>query len=321
MNLENTFKKGFYSKINLREYGVIIGFVVLCAAISIASPEFLAKQNILNLLRQSSIIGVIATGMTFVIISGNFDVSVGAIAAFSGAIAARLLGTGQNLIVALTVPLMVGCAIGCINGILVAKISIPSLIATMAMVTIVKGSILIFTGGYPITASGNSFAFIGNGYFIGVPVPVLIFFAGILAAFIILIKTRFGRRVYSVGGNSEASRLSGINIDFYKISVFIINGYMAALAGIILCSRVGVATPDAGANYDLDAIASVVIGGTSIQGGEGSVLRTIIGVLLMSVISNGFNLLGVNMYFQYIIRGLIILAAVGFDSYSKKRIK
>jgi len=302
----------------LRDYGVIIGFVLLCLIISLATPAFLTGKNILNLLRQSSIIGIIATGMTFVILSGNFDLSVGAIAAFSGAVVLTLLGYGQSLLGSILVALAVGCSIGFLNGILVAKINIPSLIATMGMVTIVRGALLLFTGGYPISGYYKAFNYIGNGYFLKIPIPVLIFFGGIIIAYLVLTKTLYGRYVYSVGGNAEASRLSGIQIDRYKISVFMINGLMAALAGIVLAARLSTATPVAGEGYDLDAIASVVIGGTSVSGGEGSVLRTIIGVLFMSVISNSFNLLGVNIYFQYIFKGLIILAAVGFDSYSKK---
>jgi len=318
MELFGVINKVKKVKFNFKDYGIILGFLVLCLVISIATPDFLVSKNILNILRQSSIIGIIATGMTFVIISGNFDLSVGATAAFSGAIAASLLNAGQNILVAIIVPLIVGSLIGMVNGVLASIINIPSLIATMGMVAIIRGAILLYTGGYPISTNNNTFSIIGNGYLFGIPIPVIIFFSGIIIAYIILMKTRFGRRVYSIGGNPQASRLSGINVDFYKISVFVLNGFMAALAGIVLCSRLSIATPVAGEGYDLDSIAAVVIGGTSVLGGEGNVLRTVIGVLLLSVISNGFNLLGVNIYFQYIFRGLIILAAVGFSSYSRK---
>ncbi|MBU5484054.1 ABC transporter permease [Clostridium sp. MSJ-11] len=308
------------SRFSFKEYGVIIGFIVLCIAISIITPTFLTQKNILNLLRQSSIIGIISAGMTFVIISGNFDISVGAVAAFSGAISMKLLSMGYSITISIIASLLVGGVIGLINGFFVAKINIPSLIATMGMVTIVRGLILLFTGGYPISQDIPEFSKIGNGYFLRIPIPVIIFFIIVAIAHVVLTKTRFGRYVYSVGGNSEASRLNGINVDYYKIQVFIINGVLAALAGIVLAARLGTATPVAGEGYDMDAIASVVIGGTSVAGGEGSVLKTVIGVLLMSVINNSFNLLGVNIYFQYIFKGLIILSAVGFDAYSKKRL-
>lgn len=315
-------KMGVLKKMNFREYGVVIGFILLCVVISFATPAFATQKNILNLLRQSSIIGIIATGMTFVIISGSFDISVGAVAALSGAVTMKLITMGNGVPVAIAVwaALGIGAVVGLINGIAVAKINVPSLIATMAMVSVVKGSMLMFTGGYPITRTIPVLDTIGNGYVAGIPIPVIIFAATVAIAFIILTKTRFGRYVYSVGGNEEASKLNGINVDSYKIKVFVINAVLAALAGIVLVGRMGTASPAAGDGYDMDAIASVVIGGTSVSGGSGSVLKTVIGVLLMSVINNSFNLLGVDMYFQYIFKGLIILIAVGADSFSKKRL-
>ncbi len=313
-----SLKKRF-KEFPIKDYGVVIGFILLCIIISFATPAFFTGKNILNLLRQSSIIGIIATGMTFVILSGNFDLSVGAVAAFSGAVALTLMGQGHGLFFSIAAALATGCLVGFLNGVLVAKVNIPSLIATMGMVTIVRGVLLLFTGGYPISGFYDNFDFIGNGYLLGLPVPVLIFFGGIAVSYFILNKTQPGRYIYSVGGNAEASRLSGISVDRYKIGVFVINGLLAALAGIVLAARLSTATPVAGDGYDLDAIAAVVIGGTSVAGGEGNVLRTIIGVLFMSVISNSFNLLGVNIYYQYIFKGLIILAAVGFDCYSKKK--
>ncbi len=314
-------KMGVLKKMNFREYGVVIGFILLCVVISFATPAFATQKNILNLLRQSSIIGIIATGMTFVIISGSFDISVGAVAALSGAVTMKLITMGNGVPVAIAVlaALGISAVVGLINGIAVAKINVPSLIATMAMVSVVKGAMLMFTGGYPITRTIPVLDTIGNGYVAGIPIPVIIFAAAVAIAFVILTKTRFGRYVYSVGGNEEASKLNGINVDSYKIKVFVINAVLAALAGIVLVGRMGTASPVAGDGYDMDAIASVVIGGTSVAGGSGSVLKTVIGVLLMSVINNSFNLLGVDMYFQYIFKGLIILIAVGADSFSKKQ--
>lgn len=307
-------------KINLREYGVVFGFVVLCLVITIATPAFASQKNILNLLRQSSIIGIISAGMTFVIISGNFDISVGAVAALSGAVTMKLATSGVNIFLAMSAALLICAGVGLVNGFVVAKINIPSLITTMAMVSIVKGSMLMLTGGYPITETFGVLDYIGNGYILGIPVPVVIFAITVLIAYVVLSKTRFGRYVYSVGGNAEASKLNGINVDSYKIKVFIINAVLAGIAGIVLVGRMGTASPAAGDGYDMDAIASVVIGGTSVAGGSGSPLKTVIGVLMMSVINNSFNLLGVDMYFQYIFKGLIILIAVGIDSYSKKKL-
>lgn len=311
----------YLKKINWKDFGVVFGFLFLIIVISIASPNFMTQRNILNLLRQSSIIGVIATGMTFVIISGNFDISVGAVAALSGSVAMKLISMGQNVFLAVLIAILVSVVVGFINGIAIAKFKIPSLIATMAMVSVVKGSMLLLTGGYPITQNVPVLDYLGNNYILGIPIPVIVFIITVIIAFIVLTKTIFGRHVYSVGGNEEASKLNGINVDSYKIKVFMINALLAGLAGIILVGRMGTASPSAGESYDMDAIASVVIGGTSVAGGTGSVLKTVIGVLLMSVINNSFNLLGVEMYFQYIIKGLIILTAVGLDSYSKHKEK
>jgi len=314
-NVKNKMKR-----ISFREYGVVLGFIALCIIISIATPAFATQKNIFNLLRQSAIIGIISAGMTFVIISGNFDISVGGIAAFSGAITMKLITSGVNVFWAMLAALLICGVVGSINGFAIAKVKIPSLIATMAMVGILKGAMLMLTGGYPITKTIPFLDVLGNEYFAGIPIPVLIFAVTVIIANLVLTKTRFGRHVFSVGGNEEASKLNGINVDAYKIKVFIINAMLAALAGIVLVGRMGTASPAAGDGYDMDAIASVVIGGTSVAGGKGSALKTVIGVLMMSVISNSFNLLGVHIYFQYIFKGLIILVAVGMDSYSKKNL-
>jgi len=307
-------------KVKFRDYGVTIGFLIICIIISIASPTFLSKRNILNLLRQSSIIGIISAGMTFVIISGNFDISVGAVAALAGAITMKLATLEVPLILAMLAAIAVSAVIGLINGFFVSKVRVPSLIATMAMVTIVRGLLLMITGGYPITQEFKLLNFLGSEYILGIPVPVILFFIVVLISHIVLTKTKFGRHVFSVGGNQEASKLNGINVDAYKIKVFVINAVLAAIAGIVLTGRLGTATAIAGEGYDMDAIASVVIGGTSVTGGSGSAIRTVVGVLLMGVINNSFNLLSVNIYFQYILKGLIILIAVGADSYSKNKL-
>ena len=308
-------KNSFRRENLLKNYGIIIGFLVLCTIISFATPNFLTRNNILNLLRQSSIIGVIATGMTFVIISGNFDISVGKIAALGGTIIMSMISNGHSFIVALLAALLAGAVIGLINGFAVAVIKIPSL---MGMVVILQGLIFIYTGGYQISDTKPVLSIIGRGYILGIPVPVIIFFLGVILANVVLRKTVMGRRIYAVGGNEDSSRLSGIDTIKYKIMVFMINGMASIIGGLILVSRLSTATPTAGEGYDMDAIASVVIGGTSVNGGEGNVMRTIIGVLLMSVISNSFNLIGVSIYFQYVFKGIIILAAVGFGSFKKK---
>jgi len=313
--------KNIFKDFNFREHGVLIGFIVLCLTIGFLTPSFFTVRNMLNLMRQCSIIGVIAMGMTFVIVSGNFDISVGAICAFSGAVTLKLMQMGFPIPLSIVCAILLCMFIGGINGLSVAKIGIPSLIATMAMVTILRGCTLLVTGGYPITNPPKAYAVIAQSYVGIIPTPIIIFLFIIILAQFTLRKTKFGSHVYAIGGNQVASRFSGINVDKIKMSVFIINGFAAGLSGIILSSRVSAATIVAGEGYELDAIASVVIGGTSVSGGEGSAVRTVLGVFLLAIIGNSFNLLGVDTKIQYIIRGLIILLAVGFDSYNKKKLQ
>jgi len=209
-----------------------------------------------------------------------------------------------------------------VNGFLAVKINIPSIIATLAMMTILRGLVYLYTGGYPFTllkGVPEGFRFIGQGYLGPVPFPVIILLSMVAFWQFILVKTKFGRYTAAIGGNKEGARLSGVKVDFYHILTFVVGGLMAAMSGIIYASRLMSVTPLAGQGYELDAIASTVIGGTSVSGGEGSVVKTLIGVLLLSIISNIFNLMGINVYVQYLIKGIIILFAVGFDSYTKKR--
>ena len=306
-------------KIHLRNYGGIIGFLVLCAIISFATPAFLTTRNILNLLRQSAVVGVLSAGMTLIIISGNFDISVGYICGCAGAIAAVLLNKGFSFVTMFVVVILFGALVGTVSGFAVAKLAIPSMIATLGMGQVINGALLLITGGYPISIQNEAMTYIGKESFLGIPVPIYLFVIAIILVNIVLRRTVLGRHIYSVGGNDETSRLSGIRVDFVKIITFVMSSILAAISGIILTARVGTATATAGSGYELDAIAAVVIGGTCVSGGEGNAWKTIIGVLFMSVISNSFNLLEVHVYFQYVLKGLIILVAVGFDSYNRKR--
>jgi len=259
-----------------------------------------------------------AIGTTFVIIGAGFDISVGSVLALTAAMCVGL----QNYIhwsLAILLVLLVGSLIGLLNGFLTAKIHIPAIIATLGTMTIVRGLVYLYTGGYPLYVEAPDFAFIGNGYLGPIPFPVIVLV--IMVAFwqFILVKTRFGRYACALGGNKEAVRLSGVKVDYYHILTFVVGGLMAAMAGVVYASRLLSVTPLAGQTYELDAIASTVIGGTSVSGGEGSVIRTLVGVLLLNIIANVFNLLGIHIYVQYVIKGAIILSAVGFDTYSKFR--
>jgi len=304
--------------ITIKKYGVLIGFLFISIIVSIATPNFLTYANILNLIRQSTIIGLMAIGTTYVIIGGDFDISIGAILALTAAV---VLGFQDYVpwYIAIIGALLVGVFIGFINGILTAKVKIVGIIVTVGTTTIVRGLTYLYTGGYPIVGQSESFKFIGSGYIGFLPFPIIIWVVMVIFWQLVLSKTKLGRYTLAVGGNKEAARLSGVPIDFYKIMTFVIGGLMAAMAGIVYASRLNSVTPRAGADYALDAIAATVIGGTSVSGGEGSVAGTMVGVLLLAVIGNVFNLLGVHVYIQFVIKGVVILAVVGFDSYTKYR--
>jgi ribose transport system permease protein len=306
--------KGF----SIKKYGMMIGFLLISIIISAVTPNFLSPRNLLNILRQSSIVGVMAIGTTFVIIGGGFDICVGSLLALTAAMTLDL----QRFMpwpVVMVLVLAVGALVGVINGILTAKVHIVAIITTLGMMTILRGLTYLYTGGYPIMGSRESFKYIGSGYLGPIPFPIIILLSMVIFWQFILRRTKLGRYSCAVGGNKEAARLSGVPVDFYHIMTFVIGGLMAALGGIIYASRLFSATPLAGQGYELDAIASTVIGGTSVSGGEGSVIGTLVGVLLLNVVSNMFNLLGIQVYIQYLIKGIIILTVVGFDSYSRAK--
>jgi ribose transport system permease protein len=315
MNKKINLDLAWYS---IKKNGILFVFILLCIFLSIITPGFLSWANILNILRQSSIIGIMAIGTTFVIIGAGFDISVGSLLALT---AAMCVGLQQYIHwgFAILLVLIVGALVGMLNGFLAAKIHIPAIIATLGTMTIVRGLVYLYTGGYPLYVDSPSFAFIGNGYLGLIPFPVIILIVMVIFWQFILIRTRFGRYTCALGGNKEAVRLSGVKVDFYHILTFVVGGLMAAMAGVVYASRLLSVTPLAGQGYELDAIASTVIGGTSVSGGEGSVVRTLVGVLLLNIIANVFNLLGIHIYVQYVIKGVIILSAVGFDTYSKFR--
>lgn len=308
---------GRTGRATLKKYGLMISFILMSAVISVVTPGFLTGQNILNILRQSSIVGIMAIGTTFVIIGGGFDISVGSTMALCAALTLGLQSQ-MHWAAASAAAVAAGAAVGLMNGVLSAKFRIVPIITTLGTMTIVRGLTYLYTKGYPIVGQSEAFKWIGSGYLLGFPFPIIALVALVALCQFVLSETRLGRYVCAVGGNKEASRLSGIPVDFYLISTFVIGGVMAALSGIVYASRLNSVTPLAGNGYELDAIASAVIGGTSVSGGEGTVVGTLVGVLLMTIINNMFNLLGVQVYVQYLIKGVIILLVVGVDSYSKR---
>jgi len=315
MNKKINFNAQAYS---IKKNGILLIFILLCVFLSIITPNFLSWANIFNIFRQSSIIGIMAIGTTFVIIGGGFDISVGSLLALT---AAMCVGLQHHMhwSFAILLVLIVGALVGLLNGFLTAKIHIPPIIVTLGTMTIIRGLVYLYTGGYPLYVEAPDFAFIGTGYLGPIPFPVVILAIMVALWQFILVKTRFGRYACALGGNKEAVRLSGVKVDYYHILTFVVGGLMASMAGVVYAARLLSVTPLAGQGYELDAIASTVIGGTSVSGGEGSVVRTLIGVLLLTIIANAFNLLGVHIYVQYVIKGAIILSAVGFDTYSKLR--
>lgn len=298
----------------LTDYGLYIGLGLIALIFSLLSPHFLSVRNIMNIVRQSSIIGVIAVGMTFVILMGDFDLSVGSLVALSGVMVAILhveMDYSPVLSVILTVTAVT--MLGFLTGTLVVKFHVPAFVATLGMMSSARGLALIISEGYPISGFDPSLRTVGAGMVGPLPTPVIIFISLVGITYIILRETKFGRLIYGIGGNLEAVKLSGINVDKYKIIVFGISALSAALSGIILAARVNSGQPTAGMGYELDVISAVVIGGTSLQGGKGGIIGTFFGALLIGVLRNGFNLLGIPPFYQQLVQGIVIVAAVMLD--------
>ncbi|WP_347451233.1 ribose ABC transporter permease [Acetoanaerobium noterae] len=308
-------------KIDISKFQSLIGLIVFSVIVAFINSRFMTTSNILNILRQTSINAVIATGMTFVILTGGIDLSVGSILGFSGAVAAMMLTSGVDSIIAIPVALIVGLVVGALNGVLISKGKLQPFIVTLATMTMLRGATLVFTDGKPIgtgfEANSKLFAWFGNGYVLGIPVPIIVIIVTFLVALFVLTQTKIGRYVYALGGNEEATKLSGISTDKVKIFVYAISGMMAALAGIIITSRLSSAQPTAGSGYELDAIAAVVLGGTSLAGGTGTIVGTMIGALIIGVLNNALNLMDVSSYFQMLAKGSVILLAVLLDRKNK----
>ena len=295
------------------EYGVLIVLLALVVAMSLATPHFLTANNLLNVLRQVSINAIISCGMTYVIITAGIDLSVGSLVAMSSCFAMLAIGRTDSDLAGILVGILAGAAGGAFNGLLIAWLRVPPFIMTLATLTIFSGIALISTGGSPIIRFTGNFQWLGQGFVAGVPVPVI--FMGIVALVMqtMLARTAFGASVYAVGGNEEAARLSGINVRRVKFLVYVIGGVLTGFAAVILMGRLSSAQPNMGQGFELDAIAAVVLGGTSLMGGRGSIWGTLVGALVIGILNNGFNLLSVDPYFQLVAKGGVILLAVLLD--------
>lgn len=304
----------------LSSYGMYIAFVLLFIVLSIISPAFLTYANIVNILRQISVIGIMAVGMTFVIATGGIDLSVGAIMALAGVISTSMLmgDSGVPLAVSVGAGLLVGLACGAFSGFFIAVLGVPEFIATLATMTIARGLCYVYTDGRPITGFREDYKIIGKGMVGIIPIPILIYLIIVVIGLILLNFSKFGRHVLAVGGNERAAIVSGIQSAKVKFSCYLISGVTSAIAGIVLASRTQTGQPVAGEGFELDAITAVVIGGASLSGGSGSVIGAVVGMLIIGVMTNGLDLLNVSSYYQKVIKGVIILIAVLADRAKKK---
>ncbi|QEG34163.1 ABC transporter permease [Bythopirellula goksoeyrii] len=302
----------------------LLVLMLMVIAISLLSDRFLTAANGWNIMRQISVNVCLSIGMTMIIIAGGIDLSVGSILALAGAVTAGLIKSPMpipwlgiqldfTLAGALLAGIAVGMLLGWFNGLMITRVRIPPFVATLGMLSIARGLTMLWTKGFPITGLGSSFAIIGTASFLGAPVPVWI--SGLLVLLFIIVtnKTRFGRYIYAVGGNEQAARLSGLNVDRIKLWVYTIAGGLSAIAGLIATSRLDSAQPNAGIGYELDSIAAVVIGGTSLSGGRGSIWGTVIGCLIIGVLNSGLVLLDVSPFWQQVVKGVVILVAVAID--------
>ncbi len=297
----------------LRNYGIVFAFLLVCGILAILAPAFRSWGYVLVVTRQASVVGIMAVGMTFVILTGGIDLSVGSILALSAAVVASFLKLGMPLGLAIVIGLGVGAAVGLANGLIITVGRITPFVATLAMMSVGRSLTLVHNNGIPISGFSPDFRFIGGGTVLGIPFPVVIFVVTVIVAAVVLRETRLGRYTYAIGGNEEAVRLSGIPAGFYKTLVYVISGVTCGIAALINASRVNSAETVAGTGYELDVIAAVVIGGTSLMGGRGSVLGSLIGALLIAVINQGMTLLGIGVYYQGMVKGLILLGAVLLD--------
>ncbi len=306
----------------VQEYGIFLAFLLLVAILSVSNEFFLTPGNISNVLLQTSINGVLAIGMTFVILTRGIDLSVGSVVALAGMVSASfvtssatagIVGAPYPMVVALAAGILVGVGCGALVGIIVSRFSVPAFVATLGMLSAARGATLIYGGGRPVPGLTPEFRWIGTGNIFGIPMPVILLAIVFLASWWVLSRTRFGRYIYAVGGNPHAAKTSGLNVGRIRFLVYVISGALSGLAGMILSARTGSALPQAGIAYELDAIAAVVIGGTSLSGGVGRVTGTLIGALIIGVMNNGLDLMGIQSYYQQVLKGALIVGAVMLD--------
>lgn len=302
----------------------VLALALLVLGLSLMSDRFFTLDNTINVFRQISINVCLSIGMTMIILSGGIDLSVGSILALAGAVAAGLMKNGMTLDYlgvqlqftawgGIVAGIVVGTVLGLCNGVVITRFNLPPFVATLGMMSVARGLTMLWTGGFPITSLGDEFGQLGTGYFLGIPMPVWIA-AALVGVFVVVTeRTRFGRYLYAIGGNERAAQLSGISVSWVKLWVYGLGGLLAGIAGLIVTSRLDSATPSAGAGYELDSIAAVVIGGTSLSGGRGSIWGTVLGCLIIGILNNGMVLLEVSPFWQQVVKGVVIIAAVAIE--------
>jgi ribose transport system permease protein len=304
----------------LRRFSVFVILLAICLVFALGSSDFLTPSNLLNVALQTSILTIVAIGMTFTILTAGIDLSVGSLMALGGALAAGLaVQQGLGTYAGIGLALLVGLALGAVNGLLVVRGGMPPFVATLAMMAVARGLTLVYTAGRPIAGLADNFILWGTGRILGIPVPVILMAVLAAVAYVILRQTRFGLYVYSTGGNEETTRLAGVNPNWIKLAVYAISGFTATLGGILLTARLWSAQPNAAAGWELDAIAAPVLGGVSLFGGVGGIGGTVVGAFIIGVLSNGLNLMGVPSYYQQVIKGAVFILAVMLDLFSKRR--
>jgi ribose/xylose/arabinose/galactoside ABC-type transport system permease subunit len=303
--LQSSSKREFFQR-----YGLLLSFLLLCFVIALSSDRFLTVSNFTNILRQSTINGIIAVGMTLVILTAGIDLSVGSILALSSVITADMLQSGVPVPTAILIGLGIGAALGLINGLIITKAGVPPFVTTLGMMTMARGMALVFTEGRPITGLPDAFRFIGTGSIGPIPTPIVIAAGAFLAGYILLTRTSLGQFIYAIGNNPIAARYAGISVGLYITFVYVLSGLLSALAGLILIARLDSAQPTAGLAFEFDAIAAVVVGGTSFAGGQGGLGGTLIGVLIIAVLNNGLNLLNISSFYQPVVSGVVIALAL-----------
>jgi ribose transport system permease protein len=306
----------------LRQYGIIVVLIVLVIFFSITTNAFLKTENLFNITRQVAMLGISAVGMSFVIITSGIDLSVGSLISLSNILCAKLMVEGGvHPVMAVFITLLLSCIVGLVNGAFVNLANIPPLITTLGMMTTLRGISYVLCNGYPIWGFTEKFRVLGQGYVGPIPIPVIIMILIFILGWMFLNKTIYGRYVYGIGGNEEASRLSGINVKNMKYLVYVLCSFLTGVAGMIMLSRMNTGQPKVGGGFELEVITAVVLGGVSIFGGQGKLIGVLIGVLILGVLGNGMIIMNISEYWQQVVRGLVLLAAVGFDNLSSRNLR